>query len=179
MHAICYWLLVFCNPAGNCYFLHTTLQTKKAKPKLTFLYCTGNYSSQQLYLNKLYLKMGTRTWCLAFFFVSPTPHKNKNWEPLPNFYWYFVLHFLAIGQHQKSALFHGEIWNWRWHSLPTQTQPDCCSETFFEWKLHLQHIFGTSFCHHYNIEMTDSSLALLKLIKHDWWTGLESYVSSD
>lgn len=104
MHTICYWLLVFCDPAGNCYFLHITLQTKKAKPKLTFLYCTGNYSSQQLYLNKLYLKMGTRTWCLAFFFVSPTSHKNKNWEPFPNFYWYFVLHFLAIGQHSKVSL---------------------------------------------------------------------------
>lgn len=49
-------------------------QKGKAQPRI---YCTRNYSSQQLYLNKLYLKMGTRAQCLSFSFISPVSIKIK------------------------------------------------------------------------------------------------------
>lgn len=34
-----------CEPTGNCYFLHTALQTKRTKSNLTFLYSAANHSS--------------------------------------------------------------------------------------------------------------------------------------
>lgn len=34
-----------CDPTGNCYFLHTALQTKRTKSNLTFLYSAANHSS--------------------------------------------------------------------------------------------------------------------------------------